>query len=123
MESDQPVGGVQKNKAFRVKHLTALTNIPSKSTSPETSSSESNSFEFGSSSETSSFESNSSSGSLSESSSSSETSSSESGSSDSDIDEIVKMIKHQRIRKQIRKRQRGVLEEECISSIRKIFSD
>ena len=102
MESDQPVGGVQKNKAFRVKHLTALTNIPSKSTSPETSSSESN---------------------LSESGSSSETNSSESGSSDSDIDEIVKMIKHQRIRKQIRKRQRGVLEEECISSIRKIFSD
>jgi hypothetical protein len=96
MESDQPVGGVQKNKAFRVKHLTALTNIPSKSTSPETSSSESNSSESGSS---------------------------ESGSSDSDIDEIVKMIKHQRIRKQIRKRQRGVLKEECISSIRKIFSD
>ena len=123
MESDQPVGGVQKNKAFRVKHLMALTNIPSKSTSPETSSSESNSSESGSSSETSSSESSSSSGSSSESSSSSETSLSESGSSDSDIDEIVKMIKHQRIQKQIRKRQRGVLEEECISSIRKIFSD
>src|SRR3984957_13618649 len=101
MESDQPVGGVQKNKAFRVKHLTALTNIPSKSTSPETSSSESNSFESGSSSETSSFESSSSSGSSSESSSSSETSSSESSSSDSDIDEIVNMIKYQRIRERL----------------------
>ncbi|RIA84086.1 hypothetical protein C1645_832793 [Glomus cerebriforme] len=123
VKRDQPVGSVQKNKAFRIKHLTALTNIPSKSTSPETSSSESNSSESGSSSETSSSESSLSSGSSSESSSSSETSSSESGSSDSDIDEIVKMIKHQRIRKQIRKRQRGVLEEECISSIRKIFSD
>ncbi|RIA93703.1 hypothetical protein C1645_803884 [Glomus cerebriforme] len=123
VKRDQPVGGIQKNKAFRVKHLTALTNIPSKSTSPETSSSESNSSESGSSSETSSSESSSSSGSSSESSSSSETSSSESGSSDSDIDEIVKMIKYQRIRKQIRKCQRGILEEECISSIRKIFSD
>jgi len=122
MESDQP-------KALRVKHLTALTNIPPKSTSSESSSSkssssETSSSESSSSSETSSSESSSSSGSSSsESSSSSETSSSESGSSDSDIDEIVKMIKHQRIRKQIRKRQRGVLEEECISSIRKIFSD
>src|SRR5438477_361534 len=104
MESDQ-------------KHLTALTNILPKSTSSESSSSKS------SSSETSSSESSSSSGSSSESSSSSETSSFESGSSDSDIDEIVKMIKHQRIQKQIRKRQRGVLKEECISSIRKIFSD
>ncbi|GES82692.1 hypothetical protein GLOIN_2v1778881 [Rhizophagus clarus] len=112
MESDQLVGGVQKNKAFRVKHLTALTNIPFKSTSPETSSSESNSSEFSSSSEISSSESSLSSGSSSESSSSSETSLSESGLSDSDIDEIVKMIKHQRIQKQIRKRQRGVLEEE-----------
>ena len=27
MESDQPVGGVQKKKTFRVKHLTALTTI------------------------------------------------------------------------------------------------
>jgi len=105
------------------KHLTALTNIPPNSTSSETSSSESNSSESGSSSETSSSESSSSSGSSSESSSSSETSSSESGSSDSDIDEIVKMIKHQRIQKQIRKRQRGVLEEEYIPSIQKIFSD
>jgi hypothetical protein len=34
-----------------------------------------------------------------------ESSSSESSSSDFDIDEIVKMIKHQRIQKQIRKRQ------------------
>ncbi|CAB4424448.1 unnamed protein product [Rhizophagus irregularis] len=102
MESDQPVGGVQKNKAFRVKHLTALTNIPSKSTSPETSSSESNLSESGSSSETSSSESSSSSGSSSsESSSSSETNSSESSSSDSDIDEIVNMIKHQRIREHL----------------------
>ncbi|UZO29750.1 uncharacterized protein OCT59_023210 [Rhizophagus irregularis] len=56
------------------KHLTALTNIPPKSTSSESSSSKS------SSSETSS----------SEYSSSSESSSSESSSSDSDIDEIVK---------------------------------
>jgi archaellum component FlaC len=47
-----------------------------------------------------------------------ESSSSESSSSDSDIDEIVKMIKHQRIRKQIRKRQaqRKVSKEKCISS-------
>ena len=97
MESDQPVGGVQKNKAFRVKHLTALTNILSKSTSPETSSSESNSSESGSSSETSLSKSSSSSGSSSESSSSSETNSSESSSSDSDIDVIVNMIKYQRI--------------------------
>ena len=111
MESDQP-------KALRVKHLTALTNIPPKSTSSKTSSSESSSSESSSSpesssSETSSSESSLSSGSLSESSSSSETSSSESGSSDSDIDEIVKMIKHQRIQKQIRKcqAQRKVLEE------------
>ncbi|GET59868.1 uncharacterized protein OCT59_024994 [Rhizophagus irregularis] len=72
MESDQ-------------KHLTALTNIPPKSTSSESSSSKS------SSSETSS----------SEYSSSSESSSSESSSSDSDIDEIVNMIKHQRIRKRL----------------------
>jgi hypothetical protein len=35
-------------------------------------------------------------------------------SSDSDIDEIVKMIKHQRIRK--RQAQRKVSEEKCISS-------
>src|SRR5581483_9400459 len=105
MESDQP-------KALRVKHLTALTNIPPKSTSSKTSSSSESSSSESSSSESSSSES-----------SFSETSSSESGSSDSDIDEIVKMIKHQRIRKQIRKRQRGVLEKECISSIQKIFSD
>ncbi|PKK56584.1 hypothetical protein RhiirC2_799705 [Rhizophagus irregularis] len=70
MESDQP-------KALRVKHLTSLTNIPPKSTSPETSLSESSSSESSSSLETSSSES-----------SSSETSSSESSSSDSDIDEI-----------------------------------
>ena len=116
MESDQPVGGVQKNKAFRVKHLTALTNIPSKSTSLETSSSESNSSESGSSSETSSSESSLSSGSSSESSSSSETSSSESGSSDSDIDEIVNIIKHKKIQEKIQKCQarRRDLEEKCI---------
>src|SRR5581483_4668108 len=81
MESDQP-------KAFRVKHLTALTNIPPKSTSSKTSSSPESSFSESSSSESSSSKS-----------SSSETSSSESSSSDSDIDEIVNMIKHQRIRK------------------------
>ncbi|PKK56552.1 hypothetical protein RhiirC2_799776 [Rhizophagus irregularis] len=63
-------------------------------------SSESSSSESSSSSETSSSESSSS-----ESSSLSESSLTESSSSDSDIDEIVKMIKHQRIRKQIRKRQ------------------
>ncbi|GBC10218.1 hypothetical protein RclHR1_09450002 [Rhizophagus clarus] len=44
MESDQP-------KVLRIKHLTALTNIPSKSTSFKTSSSESSSSEFSSSSE------------------------------------------------------------------------
>jgi hypothetical protein len=71
MESDQ-------------KHLTTLTNILPKSTSSETSSSES------SSSESSSSES-----------SSSESSSSETSSSDSDIDEIVNMIKHQRIRERL----------------------
>ncbi|RIA84449.1 hypothetical protein C1645_832259 [Glomus cerebriforme] len=80
MESDQPVGGVQKNKAFRVKHLTALTNIPPKSSS---------------SSESSSSESSSSSGSSSsESSLSSKTNSSESSSSDSDIDEIGNDLKY-----------------------------
>ncbi|GES80511.1 hypothetical protein GLOIN_2v1789591 [Rhizophagus clarus] len=98
MESDQLVGGIQKNKAFGVNHLTALTNIPPKSTLSETSSSELSSSDISllsgsSSSETSSSESSS------PESSSSETSSSESSSSDSDIDEIVNMIKHQRIRK------------------------
>ncbi|GES95103.1 hypothetical protein GLOIN_2v1789591 [Rhizophagus clarus] len=91
MESDQP-------KALRVKHPTALTNIPPKSTSSKTSSSESSSSESSSSPESSSSETSSSESSSSES-SSSETSSSESSSSDSDIDEIVNMIKHQRIRK------------------------
>ncbi|RGB26826.1 hypothetical protein C1646_769927 [Rhizophagus diaphanus] len=101
--------GYQIREKKAVSHaLAPLAKQRRKSTSPETSSSKSNSSEFGSSSETSSSKSSSSSGSSSESSSSSETSLSESGSSDSDIDEIVKMIKHQRIRKQIRKRQRGV---------------
>ncbi|GBB89615.1 hypothetical protein RclHR1_16350005 [Rhizophagus clarus] len=44
MESDQL-------KALRIKHLTALTNIPPKSTSSKTSSSESSSSESSSSSE------------------------------------------------------------------------
>ena len=112
MESDQ-------------KHLTALTNISLKSILSETSPSELSSSKSSSSSESSlsksSFSETSSSESSSSELSSSEISSFES--SDSDIDEIVNMIKHQRIRKQIRKRQRGVLEEKCILSIRKIFSD
>jgi hypothetical protein len=82
-----------------LKHLTALTNIPPKSTSSETNSSESSSSESSSSSGSSSSESSSSETSSSE----SESSSSESSSSDSDIDEIVNMIKHQKIQEKIRK--------------------
>ena len=85
MESDQ-------------KHLTSLTNIPLKSTLPETSLSESSSLFKSSSSESNSSES-----SISET-SSSETSLSESNSSDSDINEIVNMVKHQRIWKRLARR-------------------
>src|SRR6266542_3775076 len=101
MESDQ-------------KHLTVLTNIPPKSTSPETSSSESSSSEFSLLSETSSSKLSSSESSSSSETSSSEsrtpelssfeTSSSETSSSNSDIDEIVNMIKHQRIRERLARR-------------------
>jgi hypothetical protein len=104
MESDQ-------------KHLTALTNIPPKATSSETSLFESSSSETSSSESSSSSKSSSSSeNSSSDSSSSSESSSSESSSSDSDIDEIVNMIKQQRIQKKILKRQaqRKDSEEKCI---------
>src|SRR4051812_32862626 len=90
------------------KHLTALTNIPLKFTSSETSLSESSSSETSLSESSSSFESSSSESNSSESntfkSNSSETSSSKPSSSDSDIDEIINIIKHQRIREHLAQR-------------------